>query len=118
VLVVDDDPGVGRALRLMLEEEHEVTSVTSGREALRLLLREQYDVVFCDVMMPELTGMDLYQALRLNRPGDEQRLVFMTGGVFTAHAERFLAQIRNARIEKPFDMKSLRRLVERAVRSE
>lgn len=116
VLVVDDDPGVGRALRLMLEEEHEVTSVTSGREALRMLLKEQYDVVFCDVMMPELTGMDLYQALRLNRPGDEQRLVFMTGGVFTPNAERFLAQVKNPRIEKPFDMKSLRRLVERAVR--
>jgi PAS domain S-box-containing protein len=117
VLVVDDDPGVGRALRLMLEDEHDVTSVTSAREALRLLLGQaDFDVVFCDIMMPELTGMDLYQALRLNRPKLEQRLVFMTGGVFTPQAERFLAQVRNPRIEKPFDLKTLQALVRRAVR--
>jgi hypothetical protein len=49
--------GVVSALRLMLEGEHEVTTVASGREALRLLLSEPpFDVVFCDLMMPESPG--------------------------------------------------------------
>jgi PAS domain S-box-containing protein len=116
ILVIDDDPGVGRALRLMLEEEHNVTSYTSPREALRILLQDQeFDLVFCDLMMPELTGMDIYQVLRFNRPGYEARLVFMTGGAFTGPAKRFLAQVPNPRIEKPFNLRALQRIVQRSI---
>jgi CheY-like chemotaxis protein len=117
VLVVDDDQGVADGLRLMLEDEHDVVSVASGREALHLLLRDDvYDVVFCDLMMPGLSGMDLYEALRSNAPGSERRLVFMTGGAFTAEAARFLTLVPNQRIEKPFDLASVRRLLRRAGR--
>lgn len=117
VLVVDDDPGVGSALRLMLESEHDVTCCTSGREALQQLLRDSsFDIVFCDLMMPELSGMDLFQALKLNRPGAEQKIVFMTGGAFTREAEHFLAQVKCPHIEKPFNMHALRRLLRGAVR--
>ena len=115
VLVVDDDPGVGSALRLMLEEENDVTFAASGREALKHLLGETaFDVVFCDLMMPEMNGIDIYQALRLNRPGYERRIVFMTGGAFTHEAERFLGQTPNPRLEKPFDLRNLRRIVRQA----
>ena len=116
VLVIDDDPGVGRALRLMLEDEHDVICYTSPREALRKLLQDQdFDLIFCDLMMPELTGMDIFQVLRFNRPGYETRLVFMTGGAFTASAKRFLALVPNARIEKPFNLKALQRMVQRSI---
>jgi PAS domain S-box-containing protein len=117
VMVVDDDQAVADSLRLMLEDEHDVRSVASGREALKLLLRgDHYDVVFCDLMMPELSGMDLYEALRLNAPGREALLVFMTGGAFTPAAVHFLTLVPNPRIEKPFDLESVRRLLRRAVR--
>lgn len=117
VLVVDDDPGVGRALRLMLEEEHEVQTVVRPREALQELLSDSgYDLIFCDLMMPELSGMDIYQVLRFNRPGYESRIVFMTAGAFTPAARRFLAQVPNQRIEKPFNLRSLQRLVQKSAR--
>ena len=119
VLVVDDDPGVGSALRLMLEDENDVTFVGNGREALKCLLGEDsYDVVFCDLMMPEMNGIDIYQALRLNRPGYERRIVFMTGGAFTQDAERFLGQAPNPRLEKPFDLRTLRRIVRQAAEAQ
>jgi len=115
IMVVDDDPGVVSALRLMLEDEHDVTSVSNGPEALRMLVRDAtYDVVFCDLMMPEVSGKDLYEALQLNCPGHERRLVFMTGGAFTPEASRFLSKVPNPRIEKPFDMDSLRTLLRTA----
>jgi two-component system cell cycle sensor histidine kinase/response regulator CckA len=118
VLVIDDDPGVVSALRLMLEGEHEVTTVASGREALRVLLAEPlYDVVFCDLMMPGVSGMDLFEAVRLNRPGLERRLVFMTGGAFTPDAAQFLERVPNGRVEKPFDLARVSRLLRRAVRA-
>ena len=101
---------------MMLEEDHDVTCYTSPREALRRLLQDQgFDLVFCDLMMPELTGMDIYQVLRFNRPGYEARLVFMTGGAFTASAKRFLAQVPNPRIEKPFNLRALQRMVQRSI---
>ena len=100
----------------MLEEEHDVTCYTSSRDALKRLLQDQgFDLVFCDLMMPELTGMDIYQVLRFNRPGYETRLVFMTGGAFTASAKQFLAQVPNARIEKPFNLRALQRMVQKSV---
>ena len=116
--MIDDDPGVVSALRLMLEGEHEVTTVASGRDALRLLLSDPpYDVVFCDLMMPGVSGMDLFEAVRLNRPGIERRLVFMTGGAFTPEAARFLERVPNGRVEKPFDLARVSRLLRRAVRA-
>jgi DNA-binding NtrC family response regulator len=116
VLVVDDDPGVGKALRLMLEDDHDVSSLTSPREALRLLFADpSFDIVFCDLMMSELSGVDLYQALYLNRPGYERRLVFMTGGAFMPNEARFVAQVKSPIIEKPFDMRRVQSLVRNAL---
>jgi PAS domain S-box-containing protein len=116
VLVIDDDPGVASTLRAMLEAHHEVRSVEQAREGLRLLLGpDEFDVVFCDLIMPEVSGVDVYCALELNRPERAERLVFMTGGVFTPEAERFLASVPNARIEKPFSLTRVEQLLAQAV---
>jgi len=118
ILVVDDDPAVGRALRSMLEEDQDVTCLTDPRAALRLLLGStEFDLVFCDIMMPAVSGQDIFQALRFNRPGYETRLVFMTGGAFTPRVQEFLAQIPNRRLEKPFDLVRVRRIVEATLRT-
>lgn len=116
VLVVDDDSGVISALRVVLQDNHDVTAAATGREALQLLLREpHFDVVFCDLMMPEVSGIELYEAVRFNQPGVEERIVFMTGGAFTRAATEFLARVPNPRIEKPFDVRTLAALVRAAV---
>lgn len=118
VLVIDDDPGVASTLRAMLEAHHDVTSVESAREGLRLLLGpERFDIAFCDLVMPEVSGIDLYCALELNRPEATPRIVFMTGGVFTPEAEKFLARIPNLRIEKPFSLARVEQLLAQAVRA-
>ncbi|HEX4337046.1 MAG TPA: response regulator [Polyangiaceae bacterium] len=117
VLVIDDDPGVSSTLRAMLELHHQVTSVESAREGLRLLLgEERFDIAFCDLVMPEVSGIDLYCALELNRPEATKRIVFMTGGVFTPEAEKFLARVPNLRIEKPFSLSRVEQLLAQAVR--
>lgn len=116
VLVIDDDPGVGSTLRAMLETHHEVRSVEQAREGLRILLGpDEFDVVFCDLIMPGVSGVDLYCALELNRPDRAERLVFMTGGVFTPEAERFLASVPNPRVEKPFSLARVEQLLAQAV---
>jgi PAS domain S-box-containing protein len=116
VLVVDDEPAVGRVLQRILRE-HEVAVANSGRQALELLERGlEPDAVLCDVMMPDLTGRDVYEAVRREHAGLEGRFVFVSGGAFTTGAREFLASIPNLLLEKPFDEGRVRNVVEELVR--
>jgi signal transduction histidine kinase/CheY-like chemotaxis protein len=112
LLVIDDDPHVGHAVRETLARDHEVVALTSASEALqRLEGGESFDLILCDLMMPMMTGVDLHEILRRARPELAARMVFLTGGAFTARARTFLAEVPNPRLEKPFDPKSLRSFV-------
>ncbi len=111
VLVVDDEPLVGRAVSRVLSPPHRVTLASSGAEALALLQANRYDVVLCDLMMPGLSGMDLHERLARSAPEVANRMIFLTGGAFTDGAREFLARVPNPRIEKPFEPAALRESV-------
>jgi CheY-like chemotaxis protein len=116
VLVVDDEVAVGSTLRLVLQREHDVQLATSGEEALRLLAAgTRFHAIVCDLMMPGMTGVDLYETIRSVYPGLEERMVFMTGGALLAKTEDFLARVKNPLLEKPFDVPLVRRTLERLV---
>ncbi len=102
VLIVDDEVRLGASMRLLLEPDHEVSAITSGADALsRLLGGERYDVVLCDLQMPGLTGMDVYARLRRDAPEQAGRVVFLTGGAWSAEARAFVADVPNPVLEKP-----------------
>jgi PAS domain S-box-containing protein len=112
ILVIDDEIQIANTLRELLSIEHEVTATTSAREALSFMREgNEFDVIFCDLMMPQMSGMELYRRLREQRRGIERRIVFMTGGAFTTRAAEFLASVDNRRIEKPFSLGLVERLV-------
>ncbi|HEV3032367.1 MAG TPA: response regulator, partial [Polyangia bacterium] len=86
---------------------YDVRVFTSGRTALAHLLESPpYDLVLCDLMMAEVSGMQLFDDLRRLRPGLEERLVFMTGGVFDPAVADFLASVENECVDKPFDVRA------------
>ncbi len=116
VLVVDDEPGVGKVLRRILKD-HEVEVAAGGRQALERLQREpdHFDAVLCDVMMPDLGGKDLYEAVRRSHSGLERRFIFVSGGAFTTNAREFLEAIPNPKLEKPFNEPALRQIVQELV---
>jgi signal transduction histidine kinase/ActR/RegA family two-component response regulator len=114
VLIVDDEVSLGRSLARVLRH-HDVTLATSGREALALIEGgHACDLVLCDVMMPEMTGMDLYESLETERPEWLGRFVFMTGGTYTARARQFQERIPNLFLPKPIDAVTLVRAIESA----
>ncbi len=116
VLVIDDEPMVGHSTQRILGREHDVQVLTGARSALsRIGEGERYDVILCDLMMPELTGMDLHSELARVAPDQAERLVFMTGGAFTPGAREFLERVPNPRVEKPFVIAQLRALVRERV---
>jgi len=101
LLVVDDSPEILRAIRRGLRS-FDLTTAESGRQALDACREGQFDLILCDLMMPDLTGMDVYRELKAHQPGLESRMVFMTGGAFTDGSRDFLDTVPNRIIEKPF----------------
>jgi CheY-like chemotaxis protein len=111
VLVVDDDHLVSRALARALGD-CEVVVASDARDALGSIERgERYDVILCDLMMPDMTGMDLYEAMQEVAPGQVARMIFISGGAVTTRAREFAATVPNLLIEKPFDIQRLREVI-------
>lgn len=116
VLVVDDEPLLGTAIRRILSSEHEVVTTTMASAAIELLeAGERFDVILCDLMMPDITGMKFHAELARVAPEQIDAMIFMTGGAFTAEAREFLDRVSNARFEKPFNQQQLRALVNERV---
>ncbi len=107
ILVVDDEPAICELLQAALGEHH-VETATSGELGLERALAETWDVVLCDLMMPAVTGMDLFETLRAQHPGREARVIFLTGGAFTPRARAFLDEIDNPVLQKPFRLAKVR----------
>ena len=97
-----------RALRTSCDV---VVETHAARGLARLEAGESFDVVLCDLMMPEMTGMDLFHRVVARAPAYASRIVFMTGGAFTRSAVEFLQGLPNPCLEKPFELQALRSTV-------
>jgi PAS domain S-box-containing protein len=116
VLVVDDEPAVGLAVRRVLKG-HEVAVFTTAQEALDVLATgKEFDVILSDLMMPKMSGIEFHAVLARLHPKMASRVVFVTGGAFTAEANAFLDRVTNERMEKPFDLLQLREMVQKFVK--
>jgi CheY-like chemotaxis protein len=117
VLVVDDEPYVADAIRLVLSDEFEVTATTDPVDALeRVRDGARYDVVLCDVMMPGMNGVVLRNRVHAVAPELAASFVFMTGGVLHAHLRQLLGSVPNPCLEKPLDFAALRAFIRRRTR--
>jgi nitrogen-specific signal transduction histidine kinase/CheY-like chemotaxis protein len=102
ILIIDDEPLLGQTLRFAFQEKHDVEVVASGREALERLTRDtNFDLVLCDLMMPDVSGEHVYRAVS----------EFMTGGAFTERAQDFLAHFAGRQLEKPFNIDEIETLL-------
>jgi two-component system cell cycle sensor histidine kinase/response regulator CckA len=115
VLVVDDEPAIGATLRRVLAG-HDVTVVTRAKDALGLLdSGASFDVILSDVMMPEMSGLDFYMELSKRFADHSDRVVFISGGAFTPATRASLERTGNLRIDKPFEPRHIRDVVQRFV---
>ena len=109
ILVIDDDAMIGTAVQRALRAEHDIAVMTDARLCIeRIRSGERFDAILCDLMMPELTGMDFYRTLREFAPDQAERIVFFTGASFSRGAREFLEEVPNTFLEKPFRIQSLR----------
>ncbi|MFQ5524595.1 MAG: ATP-binding protein, partial [Acidimicrobiia bacterium] len=113
ILVVDDEAEIAGLLAEMLRADgHQVETAADGAVALVRLQERTYEVILCDVRMPELDGPGLYRELERCHPGLRERVIFITGDELGPETREFLEVTRAPRLGKPFDRQDVRRAIE------
>jgi len=102
VLVVDDEPLMSVALKRALRGRYDIVAVSGAAQALDLLASDRFDIILTDWFMPNMSGGELYQAIKTRFPQLVRRVIFMTGGAKVDEGLRCLS--------KPFDMAQMERL--------
>jgi PAS domain S-box-containing protein len=113
LLFVDDEPMLLSAFARAFDEDHEVLIAESGEAALDLLRARcgRVDAIICDLLMPRMSGMDLYDVVGEQFPSLRSRMAFMSGGAFTARAREFIERVDNPKISKPIALGDLERAI-------
>lgn len=118
ILVVDDERPMRTTLAALLSDRYDVVTADSGAAAIDVLKKDPaFDAVLCDLMMPEVSGVDVYAWIQSDAPALAQKVVFMTGGAFTSRARELLDSVPNRRLEKPFELSALSAALERVTLS-
>jgi CheY-like chemotaxis protein len=116
ILVIDDEVSLVRALaRLLQRDGYVVATAHNGRHAMAALQAQRYDVILCDLRMPELDGRAFYAQLQQRVPALCQRVIFLTGDSSAADHQAFLAQCGRPWLDKPCSIAVLRRVMEQVL---
>jgi len=116
ILVVDDEPGITSALSYLLRRDgHKVDTAAHGRQALERLQHQDYDLILCDLRMPELDGPGFYREMTQIYPQLRRRIIFLTGDTLSQEAQEFLAWAGVARLSKPFRAAEVRQAIQQAL---
>jgi len=114
VMLVDDEPMVVQTMERLLRRDFDITVALCGQDALAHIAGgARFDAIVSDVMMPNMTGIELIEELQKLAPDQAQRLIFLSGGAFTAEARERLQAIGAPQLEKPVSAKELRACVSR-----
>ena len=117
ILIVDDERAMRTTLAALLSDRYDVVTADSGASAIGTLKGDRaFDAVLCDLMMPDVSGVDVYAWMQAEAPALALRVVFMTGGAFTPRARDLLERVPNRHVEKPFELNELSAALEKATR--
>jgi len=112
ILIIDDEEMLTSALARSLRG-HQVHTANRGAQAVEMAMASRFDLILCDLIMPEMTGMDVYKALHAADEGIRKRFVFMTGATVTSEAKAFAERIDVPVLEKPFSRADLLGVLDR-----
>jgi PAS domain S-box-containing protein len=119
ILLIDDEPGIHRALTQLLRRSgHTITTAANGQEGLAALAAHAYDLILCDMRMPDLDGPAFYRELASRHPHLLSRVIFLTGDVLSPEAEAFFTQVGRPRLLKPFRAQEVRQLIQEVLEAQ
>jgi CheY-like chemotaxis protein len=113
-LLIDDDVQLMNLLSKFFETAGcETEVVPDGKPALDKLDGSSYDFIFCDIKMPAMNGITLYQQLKEKGSSHLEKIIFVTGDVTGYDVQEFLKSVQNPILVKPFDLEDVKRTVQR-----
>jgi CheY-like chemotaxis protein len=117
-MLVDDEPQVAHTVERLLRKDYDITVAVCGKDALAIIAQgARFDAIVSDVMMPNMTGIELFEELQHIVPDQARRVVFLSGGAFTAQTRERLDELGVPQLEKPVTAKELRDCVLRIATS-
>jgi PAS domain S-box-containing protein len=108
ILIIDDEKNLLKAFSRLLSGLHEVSTAENAAKGLEMIKENDYDVILCDILMTDISGIDFYKKIQENFPDLSSKIIFITGDLLNEEIERFLSQIPNRVLKKPIDPKKLR----------
>ncbi len=115
VLILDDEPLVGRRLKPILEKEYYVEIFVEPKEALARIQEKKFDIVVTDIRMEELDGFQVLENVRAKSP--ETKVIIITGYASIDAAREVLAKGAFDFIPKPFRIGKLRDVIMKAAKA-
>lgn len=112
ILIIETDEYLAEALKATLEPRYQVTAINDSLKALELILTTDYDLIISDLMMPSMSGTDLYREVKGKRPGLEKRILFISG-YLDRGLRGFLKETGNLFLSKPFSLMDFLEVVNR-----
>lgn len=113
IMVVDDEPIVGKRLRQALEKSgYEIEVYENGTDALKRIGEEDFDIIVTDVRMDEVDGLDILEGVTTR--GSQTKVIIITGYATIELAREALAKGAFDFIAKPFKPNDLREIIEKA----
>ncbi|OGQ22126.1 MAG: hypothetical protein A2138_22970 [Deltaproteobacteria bacterium RBG_16_71_12] len=107
ILIIDDDASIGQLLKRMLDARYDVTVVSEGKSAISLCASRDFAAVFCDLMMPGVSGADVYRAVRVFKQPLADRFIFVTAHALDAAEVEFFMGLSNHVVHKPFSLREI-----------
>ena len=118
ILIVDDEAGIMSALAYLLNRDgYMVHTASNGRLALEKIAERAYDLILCDLRMPELDGPGLYHELEQRAPDLLKRMIFLTGDTLSTETSQFLKSAAMPYLSKPFRAADVRRVVQQKLQN-
>ena len=115
VLIVDDDPELGRYISSELGRYYHFTTCANGKEGLKELLTNNYDCVVSDVMMPEMDGFTLLRMIKTNINVSHIPVIMLTSQADVGNRLEGLERGADAFIAKPFNMEELHMSIDNVI---
>lgn len=113
ILLLEDDKDLAMHLKMFLETEgFIVATAKDGMDGLRQVMATDFDVILCDMLMPNLPGNMFYVAVERTKPALAKRFIFITGHQSDQKINTFLKQVRGLCLFKPFQMHQLSEMIQ------
>lgn len=116
ILIIDDDKSIGNLLKKILEKEgHKVDTEISGKNAIKKIKKNEYEIVFIDIQLQDINGLEIIKYIKNKNP--QTKAIIITGHVTINNAVEALNKGADGYINKPIKLEELLTTIENKIKT-